>query len=51
MASRFRKEFVDVYINTHVKNAELRVAKVPGPAVTNRRFAQEVVIRFQSRAP
>lgn len=28
MASRFRKEFVDVYVKTYVKNAELRVEKV-----------------------
>lgn len=28
MASRFRREFVDMYVKTHVKNAELRVAKV-----------------------
>lgn len=29
MANRFRKEFVQLYIKTHVKNAELRVEKVP----------------------
>lgn len=35
MASRFRKEFVDVYVKTYVKNAELRVAKVPEARVPN----------------
>ena len=29
MATRFRKEFVDVYVKTYVNNAKLRVAKVP----------------------
>lgn len=28
MANRFRKEFVQLYVKTHVKNAELRVEKV-----------------------
>ncbi|CAM9946768.1 unnamed protein product, partial [Ectocarpus sp. 8 AP-2014] len=28
MASKFRREFVDMYVKTHVKNAELRVAKM-----------------------
>lgn len=41
MASRFRKEFVDVYVKTYVKNAELRVEKVPGARVPHRFCAQE----------
>lgn len=45
MASRFRKEFVDVYVTTYVKNAELRVAKVPGASVS-RRFLRARIWRL-----
>lgn len=35
MAARFRREFVDVYVKTHVNNAKLRVAKVPENTITS----------------
>ena len=35
MARRFRKEFVKLFIKTHISNAELRVEKVTNPRCKN----------------